>query len=206
MVQLASCATNKIFVAQGAADTKTTVSSSLSLCSLEAGSSYRPDQLTQNGLLRICSHDQNFVPLIICNKIVNKCPFLSNEWPSISNTCPSLSNKCPSLSNEFPKFLRQNHDSRDIYLQEGHIFVPFWPCVRALITGQPQKADLESRWSKCPPHKKNDLFPNPTSWIFSFFLAYGRDMACYFGPDNGDTTLIKPCPNGLNCALIYRRE
>ena len=27
------------------------------------------------------------------------------------------------LSNKLPKFLRQNHDPRDIYLQEGHIFV-----------------------------------------------------------------------------------
>ena len=30
------------------------------------------------------------------------------------------------LSNKCPKFLRQNRDPRDIYLQEGHIFVsPF---------------------------------------------------------------------------------
>ena len=27
------------------------------------------------------------------------------------------------LSNKFPNFLSQKHDPRDIYLQEGHIFV-----------------------------------------------------------------------------------
>ena len=33
------------------------------------------------------------------------------------------------LSNKFPQFSRQNHDPRDIYLQEGHIYVSLFDHV-----------------------------------------------------------------------------
>ena len=36
------------------------------------------------------------------------------------------------LSNKFPKFLRQNHDPREIYLQEAHIFVSLFDHVYGL--------------------------------------------------------------------------
>ena len=79
------------------------------------------------------THDQKFVPTIIRNKIVI---LLKINVPSCQINVPhSQINDPPSqiivpryqanvpLSNKFPKFLRQNHDPRDIYLQEGHIFV-----------------------------------------------------------------------------------
>ena len=74
-----------------------------------------------------------FVSLIICNKIVT---LLKINVPSCQiNVPPCQINDPPSQinfphcqinvpwSNNFPNFLRQNHDPRDIYLQEGHIFV-----------------------------------------------------------------------------------
>ena len=94
-------------------------------------------------LMRVRTHDQNFVPLIICNRIVtlqnkcpvlsNKCPSKSNKWPFISNKCPSLSNKC-LRSNKFPKFLRQNHEPGDMILSkklgkiiwQGDIYLTVW--------------------------------------------------------------------------------
>ena len=38
------------------------------------------------------------------------------------------------LSNKFPKILKQNHDPRDIYLQEGHIFVSLFDHVYGPLT------------------------------------------------------------------------
>ena len=81
----------------------------------------------------VCTHDQNFVPLIICNKIVtllkmnvtsvqiNVPPCQIIDPPSQINV-PHCQINVP-LSNKFSRFLRQNHDPWDIYLQEGHIFV-----------------------------------------------------------------------------------
>ena len=85
------------------------------------------------GRVRVRTHDQIFVPLIICCKIVtllkinvpscqiNVPPCQINDPPSQINV-PRCQINVP-LSNKFPKFLRQNHDPQDIYLQEGHIFV-----------------------------------------------------------------------------------
>ena len=95
---------------------------------------------TTNSSLKVRTHDQNFVPLKICNNIatlhivnVPSCqidvpPCQINDLPSQINDLPSQINVPPCqinvpLSNKFHKFLRQNHDPRDIYLQEGHKFV-----------------------------------------------------------------------------------
>ena len=84
-------------------------------------------------LIRVRTHDQNFVPLIICNKNVtllkmnvpscqiNVPPCQINDPPSQINV-PHCQINVP-LSNKFPKFLRQNHDPMDIYLSQ--ICVPF---------------------------------------------------------------------------------
>ena len=42
--------------------------------------------------------------------------------PSYQINVPHSQKNVP-LSNKFPKFLTQNHDPRDIYLEEGHKFV-----------------------------------------------------------------------------------
>ena len=95
---------------------------------------------------RVCTHDQNFAPLIICYKIatllkinVPSCqinvPLCQiNDPPSQINVPPSQINvpHCHinvPLSKKFPKFLSENHDPRDIYLQEGHIFVSLFDHV-----------------------------------------------------------------------------
>ena len=52
---------------------------------------------------------------------INVPPCQMNYPPSQINV-PQCQKNVP-LSNNFPKFLRKNHDLRDIYLQEGHIFV-----------------------------------------------------------------------------------
>ena len=77
--------------------------------------------------LRVRTHDQNFVPLIIFNKIVtlpkinvpsrqiNVPPCQMNDPPSQINV-PHCQINVP-LSNKCSKFLRRNHDPRDIYLQ-----------------------------------------------------------------------------------------
>ena len=82
---------------------------------------------------RVLTHDHNFAPLIICNKIVtllkitvpscqiNVPPCQINDPPSQINVLHCQINV--PLSNKFPEFVRQNHDRRDIYLQEGHKFV-----------------------------------------------------------------------------------
>ena len=72
------------------------------------------------------THDQNIVPLITCSQImtllkINVPACQTNDPPSQINV-PHSQITVP-LSNKFPKFLRHNHDPRDIYLQEGHIFV-----------------------------------------------------------------------------------
>ena len=76
-------------------------------------------------VLRVRTHDRNFVPLIICNKTVTlliiNVPFCQINYPPSQINVPHSQINVP-LSNKFPKFLRQNHDPRDIYLQEGHIF------------------------------------------------------------------------------------
>ena len=64
------------------------------------------------GPLRVCTHDQNFVPLNICYKIVT---LLKINVPSCQINDPHGQINVP-LSNKFPNCLRQNHDPRDIYL------------------------------------------------------------------------------------------
>ena len=101
---------------------------------LSFGSSTRAIKIL---LLRVRTHDRNFVPIIICNKIVavlktnvSSCQ-INDPSPQINIPCCQMN---AALSNKFPKFLRQNHDPRDIYLfaRGSHICVPFWPCGRAL--------------------------------------------------------------------------
>ena len=70
--------------------------------------------------LRVRTHDQNFVPLIISNTIltllqINVPPCQINVPPYQINDPPSQINV--PMSNKFPKVLGQNHDPRDIYLQ-----------------------------------------------------------------------------------------
>ena len=72
-------------------------------------------------------------PLIICIKVVsllkinvpscqmNIPPCQINDPPSERNVPHSQINV--PWSNKFSKFLRQNHDPRDIDLQDSHIFV-----------------------------------------------------------------------------------
>ena len=48
------------------------------------------------------------------------------------------------LSNEFPKFLRRNHDPKDIYLQEGHIFVSLFDHVYGPLMAMHIQA-----WKQC---------------------------------------------------------
>ena len=96
-------------------------------------------QMAGNASIRVRTHDQNIVPLIICNKIVTCLkinvpfcqiivpPFQINDPPSQINV-PSCQINVP-LSNKSPKFLRQNHDPRDIYSQEGHKFVSLFDHV-----------------------------------------------------------------------------
>ena len=68
----------------------------------------------------------------MCNKIVtllqkNVPPCQMNDPPSQINV-PHCQINVP-LTNKILKFLRQNHDSRDIYLREGHIFVSLFDHV-----------------------------------------------------------------------------
>ena len=90
-------------------------------------------------LIRVRTHDQNFVPLIICNKNVN---LLKINVPSCQKNVPPCQRYDPPsqinvlhcqlsvpVSNKLPKFLRQNHDTRDNYLKEGHIFVSLFDHV-----------------------------------------------------------------------------
>ena len=89
--------------------------------------------------LRVRTHDQNFVPLIICNKIVTlpkiNVPSRQINVPSCQINDPPSQINVPHcqinvpLSNKHSKFLRQNHDPRYIYLQEGHIFVSLFDHV-----------------------------------------------------------------------------
>ena len=83
-------------------------------------------------LFRARTHDQNIVPLIICNKIVTllkiNVPSCQINDPPSWITVPLCQINVP-LSNKFPKFLRQNHDPRDIYLREGQIFVSLFDHV-----------------------------------------------------------------------------
>ena len=103
--------------------------------------------------LRVRTHDQNSVPLIICNKIVSllkiNVPSCQINVPSCQINVPQYQIKARSsqikdrlsqisvprseinvpLSNRFLKFLRQNHDPRNIYLKEGHIFVSLFDHV-----------------------------------------------------------------------------
>ena len=58
---------------------------------------------------------------------INVPPCKINDPPSQINV-PHCQINVP-LSNNFPKFLRQNHDPRGIYLQEGHIFVSLFDHV-----------------------------------------------------------------------------
>ena len=102
--------------------------------------------------LRVRTHDQNFAPLIICNKIVTlpktnvpSCqiivpPCQINDPPSQINF-PHCQINVP-LSNKFSKFLRQNHDPRDIYLNEGHIFMSLFDHVYGPLT--PPKTSEET--------------------------------------------------------------
>ena len=57
----------------------------------------------------------------------NVRPFQINDPPCQINV-PYCQINVP-LSNKLPKFWRQNHDPRDIYLQEGHIFVSLFDHV-----------------------------------------------------------------------------
>ena len=86
-----------------------------------------------NWYLRVRTHDQNFIPIWICNKIVNllkiNVPSCQIHVPPSQIIDPPCQINVPHcqinvpLSNKFPSFLRLNHDPRNIYLQEGHIFV-----------------------------------------------------------------------------------
>ena len=65
-------------------------------------------------------------------KVVPPCQ--KNDPPSQTNA-PLCQINVP-LSNKLPKFLRHNHDPRDIYLQEGHIFVPLFDHVYGPLIAQ----------------------------------------------------------------------
>ena len=83
-------------------------------------------------MLRVRTHDQNFVPLMICNKFVTllkiNVPFRQINVPPCQINVPPCQINVPHcqinvphcqinvpLSNKCPKILRQNHDPRDIY-------------------------------------------------------------------------------------------
>ena len=76
--------------------------------------------------VRVHTHDQNFVPLIICDKIVTllkiNVPSCQINDPTCQKNVPHCQINVP-LSNKFPKFLRQNHDPR--VARGSHICVPF---------------------------------------------------------------------------------
>ena len=89
--------------------------------------------------IRVRTHDQNFVPLIICNIIVTllkiNVPSRQINIPPCQINVPPCQINVPHfqinlpLSKKFPKFLRQNHDPRDIYFPEGHILVSLFDHV-----------------------------------------------------------------------------
>ena len=132
--------------------------------------------------LRVRTHYQNFAFLIICNKIVtllkinvpsrqiNVPPCQIND-PTSQINVPHCQKNVP-LANKCPKFLRQNHDPRDNYLQEGHIFVSLFDHVYA--------------WSQ-------KSAPNPQIWIKNlpqthFFVTNLRFRG----------TFLTPCVRTLN--------
>ena len=99
-------------------------------------------------------------PPIICNKIATlfkmNVPSCRINFPRSQIIDPPSQINVPHcqinvpLSNKFPKFLRQSHDSREIYLQEGHTFVSlidhvYGPLVQALSG---QRAALQVDLSK----------------------------------------------------------
>ena len=77
-------------------------------------------------LVRVRTHYQNIVPLIIWYKIVTlikiNVPSRQINVPPCQINDPHCQINFP-LSNNFPKILRQNHDPGDICLPEGHMFV-----------------------------------------------------------------------------------
>ena len=48
--------------------------------------------------------------------------------------CQKGTQICNPLANKCPKFLRKNHEPRDIFLQEGHIFVSLFDHVYGPLT------------------------------------------------------------------------
>ena len=68
------------------------------------------------------------LPVKKCLFLSKKCPSLSNKWPPSQINVPHCQIDVP-LSNKFPEFLIQNHDPRDIYFPEGHIFVSLFDHV-----------------------------------------------------------------------------
>ena len=78
--------------------------------------------------LRARTHDQNFVPLIICNKIVTlfkiNVPSCQIYVPPCQMNDPLSQINVP-LSNKFPKFFRQNHDQGHLFARGSHICAPF---------------------------------------------------------------------------------
>ena len=94
---------------------------------------------------RVRTHDQNFVPLMICNKIVTLLQINVLSWqinvppcqindPPFSNKCPSLANKCPLVKRYSKSFETESWPQGHLFARWSHTCVPFWPCVRALIS------------------------------------------------------------------------
>ena len=159
---------------------------------------------------RVRTYDQNFVPLIICYKIatlskinvpsiqMNVPPCQINDPPSQINI-PHCQINVP-LSNKFPKFLRQNHDPGDIYLQEGLTFVFLFDHVYGALTTHEMAMQLPLQKQEIQTKAKTSF------WRPSFYIQKQMgNLSQFFAGFNLTTKSVKFKNRAIsrNCLTLY---
>ena len=78
-------------------------------------------------MIKICNRVVTLFKINVSSYHINVLSCQINDPPSQINVLYCQINV--PFSNKYPEFLRQNHDPRDICLQEGHIFVSLFDHV-----------------------------------------------------------------------------